>query len=177
LIFSSIASSLYVAGIPDIAAAFNISPTVALLGLSLYVLGLAFGPVLAAPISETRGRRAVYRVCLVLFSAFIASSGLSRTFASFAVCRFFAGFFGGSVLSVISGTNADVWTPLERAPSAALMALSTAMGPSLGMCVFSTVAKSSTDASRQAPSSAASSPRTGVSPGAGRNGSSSCLPP
>ncbi|KAK5657460.1 hypothetical protein OQA88_3032 [Cercophora sp. LCS_1] len=138
----TIASSLYVAGIPDITTSFSTSSIVALLGLSIYVLGLAFGPVLAAPVSETLGRRAVYWVCLVLFSLFIAGAGLSRTFASLVVCRFFAGFFGGSVLSVISGTNADIWTPLERAPSAALMALSTAMGPSLGPVIGGFLAES-----------------------------------
>lgn len=111
---------------------FGVSQTVALLGLSLYVLGLGFGPILAAPISETLGRRAVYWFCLVVFSLFIMGAGLSKSFMALLVCRFFAGFFGGSVLSVISGTNADIWTPLTRAPSAALMALSTAMGPGLG---------------------------------------------
>ncbi|KAK0613928.1 MFS transporter [Immersiella caudata] len=138
----SIASSLYVAGIPEITTSFNVSSTVALLGLSFYVLGLAFGPVLAAPISESLGRRAVYWVSLVLFSLFIAGSGLSRTFVSLVVCRFFAGFFGGSVLSVISGTNADIWAPLQRAPSSALMALSTAMGPSLGPVIGGFLAES-----------------------------------
>ncbi|KAK4446697.1 MFS general substrate transporter [Podospora aff. communis PSN243] len=128
----TMASSLYVAAVPDLTTTFAISETAALLGLSLYVAGLAFGPILAAPISETLGRRAVYRVTLVLFSLFVAGAGSSRTFASLVVCRFFAGFFGGSVLSVISGTNADIWTPLTRAPSAAAMALSTAMGPSIG---------------------------------------------
>lgn len=50
-------SSVYTPGYPEVMEKFNVSSTVALLGLSLYVLGLGFGPVLAAPISETKGRR------------------------------------------------------------------------------------------------------------------------
>ena len=79
---------------------FNVSSTVALLGLSLYVLGLAFGPVLAAPISETRGRQMVYLVSLPIAALFTLGAGFSQTFASLVICRFFAGFFGSPVLAV-----------------------------------------------------------------------------
>lgn len=38
-------SSVYTPGIPEVMRQFNVSSTVAILPLSLYVLGLAFGPV------------------------------------------------------------------------------------------------------------------------------------
>ncbi len=94
------ASSVYTPGYPEVMIRFHVSSTVALLGLSLYVLGLAFGPVLAAPISETFGRRVVYLTSLPLAALFSLGAGLSQNFASLIICRFWAGFFGSPVLAV-----------------------------------------------------------------------------
>ena len=111
---------------------FNVSSTVALLGLSLYVLGLAFGPVLAAPISETKGRRVVYRVSLPLAALFTLGAGFSQSMASLAITRFFAGFFGSPTLAVGAGTNVDVWPPVHRAIASSLFLLAPFLGPALG---------------------------------------------
>ena len=108
----------------------------ALLPLSLYVLGLAFGPVLAAPISETLGRRVVYFVSSPIAALFTLGAGFSNTFAALTITRFFAGFFGSPVLAVGAGTNVDIWLPVHRAAatSAFLLApfLGTAIGPVVG---------------------------------------------
>lgn len=111
---------------------FHVSSTVALLGLSLYVLGLAFGPVLAAPISETRGRKVVYRVSLPLAAFFTLGAGFSQNMASLAVTRFFAGFFGSPTLAVGAGTNVDLWLPVHRAVASGLFLLAPFLGPALG---------------------------------------------
>ena len=94
------ASSIYTPGIPDLMRSFEVSSTVALLGLSLYILGLAFGPMLAAPISETKGRLVVYLISIPAASLFVLGAGFSQSFTAFAVCRFFAGFFASPVLAV-----------------------------------------------------------------------------
>ena len=109
-------SSVYTPGYPEVMARFQISSVVALLGLSLYVLGLAFGPVLAAPISETYGRRVVYLVSLPMAALFTLGAGFSESFASLVICRFFAGFFGSPVLAVgvsLSDQNPIPTTPLS----------------------------------------------------------------
>lgn len=49
-------SSLITPSTPEIAEHFGVSRVVAILPLTLYVIGLGFGPVIAAPISETYGR-------------------------------------------------------------------------------------------------------------------------
>lgn len=114
---------------------YHVSSTVAVLGLSLYVLGLAFGPVLAAPISETRGRRAVYIVSIPIAALFTLGAGLSRNMASLAICRFFAGFFGSPVLAVGAGTNVDLWPVRDRAIAASLFMLAPFLGPAIGPAV------------------------------------------
>ena len=64
--------------------------------------------MIAAPLSETLGRRAVYLSCLPIFALFTIGAGFSKTFASLVVCRFFAGVFGSPPLSNGAGTFAYV---------------------------------------------------------------------
>lgn len=54
-------SSLITPATAEIAEHFQVSRTVAILSLTLYVLGLGLGPVLAAPISETFGSEPALR--------------------------------------------------------------------------------------------------------------------
>ncbi|MCJ1247685.1 hypothetical protein MMC30_004900 [Trapelia coarctata] len=128
----TIGSSIYTPGLSDIMKQFDVSSTVALLGLSLYVLGLGFGPVLAAPLSESLGRRSVYMISLPLAALFTLGAGFSQTFASLAICRFFAAFFGSPTLAVGAGTNVDIWAPENRAVASVLFLLAPFAGPTLG---------------------------------------------
>lgn len=131
----TVGSSLYTPGVPGVMEQFGVSETVALLGLSLYVLGLAFGPVLAAPLSESLGRRAVYLISLPLAALFTLGAGFSQNFASLVICRFFAAFFGSPTLAVGAGTNADIWPPVDRAVATVLFLLAPFAGPALGPVV------------------------------------------
>ena len=129
------ASSVYSPAVPEVAEKFGVSSTVALLGLSLYVLGLGFGPVLAAPLSETKGRRVVYLLSLPISALFILGAGLSNSFASLVICRFFAGFFGGPTLAVGAGTNVDIWPPVRRAVATSWFIMAPFFGPAIGPAV------------------------------------------
>ena len=123
---------MYTPGIGDVGQKFHVSSTVALLGLTLYVLGLGFGPLLAAPLSESYGRRVVYWSSLPIFGLFTLGAGFSQSIAALCVCRFFAGFFGGPPLSVGAGTNADLWAAQLRATATSLFVLAPFLGPALG---------------------------------------------
>ncbi|KAK8211191.1 hypothetical protein BKA81DRAFT_406518 [Phyllosticta paracitricarpa] len=67
---SSFGSSVCTPAVFEVREKFNVSTTAGLLGLSLYVFGLAFGPVMAAPISETAGRNVVYITTFPIFMLF-----------------------------------------------------------------------------------------------------------
>jgi len=129
---STFGSSVYTPAFQEVAERFNVSNTAALLGVSLYVVGLGFGPMLAAPVSETYGRRIVYRVSLPISMLFTLGAGFSRSFASLLVCRFFAGFAGSPVLAVGAGTNADLFPPRYRAAATSCFLLAPFLGPALG---------------------------------------------
>lgn len=111
---------------------FEVSQTVAILGLSIYTLGIGFGPVLSAPLSEGHGRKIVYLVSTPIFMLFTLGAGFSNHFAAFCVCRFFAGFSGSPALAVGAGTNADLFEPRLRAISVSMVMMAPFAGPSLG---------------------------------------------
>jgi MFS family permease len=125
-------SSAYTPGLQSVMEDFNVSTEVALLGLSLYVVGIAAGPMLAAPISETLGRRAVYLITFPIAALWTLGAGYSHSITALLICRFFAGFFGSPTLAVGAGTNADVWPPLHRAVASALFLLAPFAGPGAG---------------------------------------------
>lgn len=65
------------------------STSVATLGLITYLLGLAIGSVIVAPLSELYGRRVVYIVCMVVFVLLIMPCGFAKSLAVILVVRFF----------------------------------------------------------------------------------------
>ncbi|UPX20159.1 uncharacterized protein EKO05_0010400 [Ascochyta rabiei] len=120
---------------------FDVSRTVGLMGISLYTLGLAFGPVISAPLSEKYGRKIVYVLAPPVFMLFTLGAGLSKSFASLVICRFFAGLTGSPALAVGSGSNVDLFPPHKRAKIIAVFLMAPFAGPALGPVVGGFVAQ------------------------------------
>jgi MFS family permease len=125
-------SSIYASGTNQVADRFQVSSTVSILGLSTYCLGLSFGPILAAPLSETRGRSIVYRVSLPLTAVFTVGCAVANNMATIAVCRFFAGFFASPALAIGGGSLADMFYPSSRGVAMSLFLLAPFLGPAVG---------------------------------------------
>lgn len=122
-------SSMITPGVPEIQDDFHVSQTAALLPLSLFVLGLAVGPAFAAPISESLGRAAVYKVTVPVYMLFILGAGFSDSFAGLLVCRLLAGMSGGPCLAVIAGTVADLFDAEHVGTAASIMMMAPLLGP------------------------------------------------
>ncbi|KAG9790334.1 synaptic vesicle transporter, partial [Aureobasidium melanogenum] len=73
------ASSVYASGIPGVMQHFDVSNEVATLGLSLFVLGFALGPLIWAPLSEVYGRKYVADDFFSPFSGPIVGGFLGET--------------------------------------------------------------------------------------------------
>lgn len=80
---SSMASSTY-AGIEE---SFDISNEVAILTVSLFVMGLGIGPLLVGPVSEFIGRRAVYLWSYIAFLRESPSSTVSLHLLNSRCCQ------------------------------------------------------------------------------------------
>ncbi|RPB20449.1 MFS general substrate transporter [Terfezia boudieri ATCC MYA-4762] len=131
----TLAGSVYVPGVYEISYKFNVSLTVALLGLSLYVCGLGLGPMLSAPLSEVFGRRIVYLVNLPIFLLFILGAAEAKNIQTLLICRAFAGIFGGPALAVSGGSFVDLWELKTSGLAVSVQAIATFMGPALGPIV------------------------------------------
>lgn len=62
----------------------------ATLGITTYLLGLAVGSVLCSPLSEMWGRRPVYIISLIVFTATIIPCALGTSLVEILILRFFS---------------------------------------------------------------------------------------
>ena len=111
---------------------FLCSSELAVLSVSLFVLGFAIAPMTWAPMSELYGRQSVYAVMFTLLTIFGAASIGSQNIETLLVLRFLAGIFGSSSIVNSAGVIADMFQAKER--GLALMVYSSApfLGPTIG---------------------------------------------
>jgi MFS family permease len=112
---STFAASLYAAGVDDVRNEFNTSQEVAVLPLAMFNLGMACGPLVGSPLSETAGRKVVILITTPIFALFILGSGFSQSITSLTVCRFFAGAFAAPAVGNASATITDYTAGKHRA--------------------------------------------------------------
>lgn len=127
----SLASSTYAGGIQEILKGFGIVQEVATLGLSLFVLGFALGPLAWAPLSELVGRQVVFAGSYLSLAAFCAGCAGSQSARALIILRFFAGSFGSSPLTNGGGVIADIFSADDRGLATSLFAGAPFLGPSL----------------------------------------------
>lgn len=134
-------SSLFVCGVPDIMLEMGISQTLGLSGLTFYLVGLAFGPTIAAPLSEVFGRKIVYVTSLPISMLFIMGVGLSSHIREILVLRFFAGFFSSPAMAIAAGSIADMWSLDMMGIAMSAFCLAPFAGPVLGPVIGGYVAE------------------------------------
>jgi MFS family permease len=125
----------------DFAKDVGVSPHVATLGLSLYVLGLAFGPMTLAPLSEYFGRRPVYIVSYGIFLILLLATTYVETLAPFLVLRLFSGYFSSTTISNFGGTIADLFHHHETGPAMSWFLWAATGGSPTGFVLFSFIAQ------------------------------------
>ncbi|PYH83194.1 MFS general substrate transporter [Aspergillus uvarum CBS 121591] len=128
----ALVSSAYTGGIIEIEEDFGIGTEVATLGVSLFVLGFAIGPLLWAPLSEMFGRQIVYCVTYMALTAFTAGAAGSKNAWTLIILRFFAGSFGSSPMTNAGGVIADMFPASQRGVATSLFAAAPFLGPVLG---------------------------------------------
>jgi len=116
-------------------AEFNVSMTKAIAGFSLYLFGIFFAPIYTPHLSERHGRSILYLISIFCCGLFHLGAGLSKSFASIAICRFFAGFAGGPCLVLIEGTFADIWSAETTNTYYAFLACASYFGAAAGPIV------------------------------------------
>jgi hypothetical protein len=109
-------STSYTSGIPGMLKSFNIqSKTLVVLGITTYLMGLALGSVILAPLSEVFGRRPVYLIAHTIFVLLVIPSALAQNLATILTVRFFAALAGAAMISNSPGTVSDIVDDDSRA--------------------------------------------------------------
>lgn len=128
----SLISSAYTGGMAQIIQEFQCSQIVATLGLSLFVLGFAVGPLLWAPASELYGRQVLFFGTYAVLTAFNAGCAGANSIGSLIVLRFLAGTFGSSPLTNAGGVIADLFPSNQRGLGMSVFAAAPFLGPVIG---------------------------------------------
>lgn len=111
------AGAVYAPAQEAVMRSFGCSYEVAILPLSLYNLGMAAGPLVGAPLSETYGRKAVFVVTTPVSAVFMLGGSFSKTMTGLSVCRFFAGMFASPNINNASATILDYCAARHRGVS------------------------------------------------------------
>ncbi|KMU90574.1 multiple drug resistance protein [Coccidioides immitis H538.4] len=125
-------SSAYTGGGNQIMAEFNVSSDVMILGVSLFVLGFAIGPLIWAPMSELYGRQLLFFGTYMALTAFNAGAAGSQNIWTLIILRFFAGSFGSSPLTNAGGIIADMFSASQRGLAMGMFSIAPFLGPVLG---------------------------------------------
>jgi multidrug resistance protein len=128
----ALASSAYSGGLAKIIKHFAISEEVALLGVSLFVVGFAIGPLVWAPLSERYGRRYVFVASGAALTATLAGTAGAQNIETLLVLRFLAGSLGSAPMAITGGLIADLFSPASRGLALGLFVVAPFSGPALG---------------------------------------------
>ncbi|KAI0123477.1 major facilitator superfamily domain-containing protein [Xylariales sp. AK1849] len=128
----ALVSSAYTGGIREIIMEFGIGQEVATLGVSLFVVGFAIGPLLWAPLSEVFGRQVLFIGTYAALTAFNAGCAGAQNSWTLIILRFFAGAFGSSPLTNAGGVVADLFPASHRGLAMSIFAAAPFLGPVLG---------------------------------------------
>ncbi|KXG53352.1 Major facilitator superfamily domain, general substrate transporter [Penicillium griseofulvum] len=128
----ALVSSAYTGGLLQIKENFGTTTEIATLGVSLYVLGFALGPLIWAPMSELFGRQIVFVTTYCGLTIFCAACTGAKNIETMLVFRFLSGAFGSSPLTNSGGVIADMFMARERGLALSAFALAPFLGPVIG---------------------------------------------
>ena len=125
------ASSIFSSATGAVAAQYHVSTEVGILGISLYVLGFAMGPVLWGPLSELRGRKLPLTVAMFGFSIFSIATAVAKDLQTVLISRFFGGAFGSCPLAVVAAVFSDMFDNRSRGLAITVFSMTVFSGPLL----------------------------------------------
>ncbi|KAK3067024.1 hypothetical protein LTR53_016339 [Teratosphaeriaceae sp. CCFEE 6253] len=138
-------SSIYAPSEGGVMEQFSVSPVLASLPLSLYVLAYGLGPLLWAPLCEIPaiGRNPVYILTFVIFAALSFPTAVVNNFSGLLALRFFQGYFGSPALANGGATFSDMYSLLYVPYQLSWWVFAAWGGPALGplMAGFAVPAK------------------------------------
>lgn len=128
-------SAVITADIEGVSKTFHVSEEVALLTITLFVVGFGVGPMAFAPLSEIVGRRVIYASTLLLAVVFTIPGAVAKNIGTLLVTRAIAGIAFSAPMTLVGGTLADLWKNEERGVPMAAFSAAPFIGPAVGPLV------------------------------------------
>lgn len=125
-------STSYTSSIPGLEEAFGISELTGTLGLTTYLLGMATGSVILAPLSEMYGRRPIYLIAVTMFVILILPCALAKNIESILTTRFFGAFAAAAFISNAPGSVNDIIIEKYRGLAFSVWSIGPMNGPVFG---------------------------------------------
>ncbi|KAF4978721.1 hypothetical protein FZEAL_4941 [Fusarium zealandicum] len=118
-----------------IARDLHMSPTEAVMALSIYLLATAFGPLVVGPLSEVYGREVVLHASNLWFLVWNVACGFANTKEMLIAARFLTGFGASAIYALGGGVLGDIWRPDQRGKSLTWFLLIPLLGAAVGPIV------------------------------------------
>ncbi|KIV98071.1 hypothetical protein PV10_01761 [Exophiala mesophila] len=125
-------SAVITADLEGVSETFNVSMEVALLSITVFVIGFGVGPLAFAPLSEMYGRKPVYVITIFLAIIFIIPCAVAQNIGTLLVCRLIDGIAFSAPMTLVGGTLADLWRNEERGVPMAFFSAAPFIGPAIG---------------------------------------------
>ncbi|KAM5347884.1 hypothetical protein ACJ41O_007708 [Fusarium nematophilum] len=129
------ASSVITADIKGVVDDLDVSNELALVSISIFVVGFGVGPMIFAPLSEIYGRRIIYGSTLLIAVIFIIPCAVAENIETLLVCRAIDGIAFSAPMTLVGGTLADLWRNEERGVPMAAFSAAPFIGPAIGPLV------------------------------------------
>lgn len=121
-------------------AEFHTSEPIVTLGLTTYLIGLAVGSVVLAPISEIYGRKPVYMISMLLFVILIIPCGLATNLPEVLIVRFISAIAGSAMIANAPGSISDIVNDDKRALAFSIWSIGPLNGPTVSDVRFGVAA-------------------------------------
>jgi multidrug resistance protein len=128
-------SSVITADIIGVMNTFHRSEEVALISVSVFVVGFGVGPMIFAPLSEIFGRRVIYGSTLLVAVLLIIPCAVADDIVTLCVFRALDGIAFSAPMTLVGGTLADLWRAEERGVPMAAFSAAPFCGPAIGPLV------------------------------------------
>ncbi|KAH8677822.1 major facilitator superfamily domain-containing protein [Xylariales sp. PMI_506] len=146
--FGSMSCSLIAPAVPLIMKEFSSSAdssssnsSVAVLVVTIFLLGQAVGLLFISSLSELYGRAPVFQATNVLFVIFAAASAASGSLGQLIAFRFLLGLAGACPPSIGGGVIGDMFPPAERGRATSAYAFGLILGPLVGPIIGGYIAE------------------------------------
>lgn len=132
--YRSLTSSSIAPSVPAMLAEFGSPPDdiAGTLIVTIELMGTAVGPLLLAPLSETRGRQVVYNLANLAYCAFTVGCALAPSLPALVALRFPQGCAASAAMNNAGGTIGDIVPTHRRGAAMSLFTVSTLFGPVVG---------------------------------------------